>query len=70
MKIVNELWGIHFLYDFQKSKTQNLRKGVQSFLCETLCLDLIYISIKHHKIYPEDCLQTDGQRHALIRRFF
>ena len=59
-------------YDFQRGITQKLRKVKQSFLCETLCVDLIiYISIKYH----EDILkivygQTYGQRHAIICSVF
>ena len=43
-----------FFYEFQRGITQKLRKGEQSFLCGTLCLDLIYISIK----YLEAILKT------------
>ena len=58
-------------YYFQRGITQKLRKGAQSFLCGTLCVDLIYISIKYH----EDILkivygQTYGQRHAIICSVF
>ena len=30
-------------YDFQRGKTQKLRKQDHQFLCGTLCPDLIYI---------------------------
>ena len=38
-----------FFYNFQRGITQKLRKGEQSFLCWTHCVDLIYISIKYHE---------------------
>ena len=47
---VTDLWRVQdFFYDFQRSITQKLRKGEQSFLSGTLCLDFIYISIKYHE---------------------
>ena len=62
---VTELWRVQefFLTIF---KVAYLRKGEQSFLCGTRCLDLVCIHIK----YLEDCLRTDrqmdGQSHAII----
>ena len=63
-----------FLKDFQTAITQKLRKRVQSFLCMTLCLDLIYISIKYHEDFFVYRLTTDrrtngGTAHAKIRPF-
>ena len=59
-----------YFYDFQRAITQKLRKGEQSFICGTLCFDLIYISIKYH----EDILKivdrrTDEHRYAIIRPY-
>ena len=49
-KMATELWAVQdFFYEFQRGITQKLRKGEQLFLCGTLCLDLIYISIKYHE---------------------
>ena len=49
-----------FFKDFQRAITQKLRKRVQSFLCMTHCLDLIYISIKYHEDFF--CLRTDNRQ--------
>ena len=66
-------------YNFQRGITQKLRKGEQSFLCGTLCFDLIYISIKYHKdilkiVYGRTDRQMDRrtcqQPHAIICPFF
>ena len=53
-----------FFNDFKSGIAQKLRKAEQSFLCGTLCLDLIYISVKYH-----ECILkiVYGQRHAIIR---
>ena len=65
---VTKLWRIlDIFYDFQRGITQKLRKGEQSFLCGTLCLDQIYISVISWK-YLEDCLQADS--HAIMWQFF
>ena len=38
-----------FFYSIQRDITQTLKKGEQSFMCGTHCLDIIYISIKYHE---------------------
>ena len=56
-------------YTFKRGITQTLRKGEQSFMFGTHCLDLIYISIK----YNEDILKIVyrcRQSHAIIQPFF
>ena len=70
--IVTELWCIQdFFYDFQRGITQKLRKGEQSFLCGTLCHDLIHISINYH----EDILKivygrTDNDMTIFLKRAY
>ena len=51
--------------------TQKLRKGEKSFLCGTLCGDLIYISIIYNEyilkiVYGQKDGRTDGQGHAIM----
>ena len=66
---VTELWRVQdFFYDFKRGIPQKLRKGEQSFLCGTLCLDLIYISINYHEgilniVYERTDGRTDSGMH-------
>ena len=51
--MVTELWCVHdFVYNNQRGITQKLRKGKQSFLYVTHCLELIYIPIKFCEDIP------------------
>ena len=60
----------NFFLQFSKGhNSEKLRKGEQSFLCGTHCLDLIYIAINYH----EDILKIvygwkNRQRHAIINK--
>ena len=49
--MVTELWCVQkvFVLINQRGITQKLRKGEQSLLCQTNCLDLIFISINYHE---------------------
>ena len=63
-----ELWCVQeFFLQFSKGYNSETKKGEQSFLCGTLCLDLIYIYIKYHSDFLKIVSrQKDGRTDSTI----